>query len=78
MVFDRFDPDAVTILFVFDPGEAGYDAPDLFGTDTELEQLAADRAAEVFADLDVPAGSGTTVRTTHEVGHPDRRQPRRG
>jgi nucleotide-binding universal stress UspA family protein len=34
--------------------------------------LATDRAAEMFADLDVPANSETTVRTVHEVGHPAR------
>lgn len=26
VVFARFDPDVVTVLFVFDPGEAGYEA----------------------------------------------------
>jgi nucleotide-binding universal stress UspA family protein len=72
VVFDRFDPDVVTVLFVFDPAEAGYDAPDPFGTDTELEQLATTRAEEVFANLDVPPDSETAVRTAHEIGHPAR------
>ncbi len=39
VVFARFDPDVVTVLFVFDPGKAGYEAPDPFGTDTELTEL---------------------------------------
>ncbi|WP_049911314.1 universal stress protein [Halorubrum coriense] len=72
VVFDRFDPDMVTVLFVFDPAEAGYDAPDPFGTDTELEQLATDQSETVLADLDVPTDSETTVRTTHQIGHPAR------
>lgn len=72
VVFDRFDPDVVTVLFVFDPAEAGYDAPDPFGTDTELEQLATDQSEAVLADLDVPADSETTVRTVHKIGHPAR------
>jgi hypothetical protein len=72
VVFDRFDPDVVTVLFVFDPGEAGYEAPDPFGTDTELTELATERAEEVFTSFEVPGESDTTVRTVHEVGHPAR------
>ena len=72
VVFDRFDPDVVTVLFVFDPGEAGYEAPDPFGTDTELTELATERAEEVFTTFEVPGESDTTVRTVHEVGHPAR------
>jgi nucleotide-binding universal stress UspA family protein len=70
--FDRFDPDVVTVLFVFDPGEAGYEAPDPFGTDTELTQLANERAEEVFAAFEPPSESTATIRTVHEVGHPAR------
>ena len=72
VVFARFDPDVVTVLFVFDPEEAGYEAPDPFGTDTELTELATERAEEVFTSFEVPGESDTTVRTVHEVGHPAR------
>ena len=70
VVFARFDPDVVTVLFVFDPEEAGYEAPDPFGTDTELTELATERAEEVFTSFEVPGESDTTVRTVHGVGHP--------
>ena len=71
VVFDRFDPDVLTVLFVFDPGETGYETPNL-GTDAELSELAAERAEEVFTEFEAPAESNATVRTVHEVGHPAR------
>lgn len=72
LVFDRFDPGVLTALFVFDPGEAGYETPAPFGRDTGLSELAAERAEEVFTKFEAPAESNATVRTVHEVGHPAR------
>ena len=72
VVFDRFDPSMVTVLFVFDPGEAGYETPDPFGTDAELTELATERAEEVFTKFETPAESSATVRTVHDVGDPAR------
>lgn len=54
---DRFDPDVVTVPFVFDPGEASYETPDPFSTDAEPTDLAAERAAEVFTESEAPAAA---------------------
>ena len=71
-MFARFEPNVVTVLFVFDLGEAGDETPDPFGTDAELTELATERADRVFTTFEMPGESDTTVRTVHEVGHPAR------
>lgn len=56
---------------MFDPGEAGYNAPDPFGTDRELSTLAAERASAVL-DPVVERIEDVPVESVHEVGHPAR------
>lgn len=69
---ERLDPDAITALYVFDPSEAGYDAPDPFGGDRDFADLAAERADEVLPAVRDRAPDGVELRTAHEVGHPAR------
>ena len=67
-VLERFDPDVVTALYVFDPSEAGYDAPDPFGSDGELDDIATERAVEVLSAVEETVPDDIEVRTVHEVG----------
>ena len=60
----------VTVLFVLDSGEVGYEAPDSFDTDAGLTELATERAEEEFTASETPAESNATTRRVHEFGHP--------
>jgi nucleotide-binding universal stress UspA family protein len=69
---EQFDPDRVTALYVFAPGEAGYDTRLPFGTDRELEELASERASELLSEIEQLLPERVTVRTVHEIGDPAR------
>jgi len=70
-VRERFDPDRLTALYVFDPAEAGYDAPDPFGSDDDLRALARERATAALEEVEAAVGD-TDLSTVHEIGHPAR------
>jgi nucleotide-binding universal stress UspA family protein len=69
---DQFDPERLTVLYAFDPGEAGYGAPDPFGSDRELESIAREHADEVLSTVEEAVDDSIDLRTVHEVGHPAR------
>jgi nucleotide-binding universal stress UspA family protein len=72
VVLERFDPDRLTALYVFDPAEAGYDAPDPFGSGGELRSLARERAAATLEEVETAVGDGVELHTVQEIGHPAR------
>lgn len=67
-----FEPDRLTVLYVFDPSEAGYGAPDPFASDRGVEELAAERADELLPAATATVAESIPVQTTHTVGHPAR------
>lgn len=57
---------------MFDPAEAGYDAPDLFASDRGVEELAAERAEELLAEASAAVADDVPVETTYSIGQPAR------
>jgi nucleotide-binding universal stress UspA family protein len=72
VALEQFDPDQLTALYVFDPGEAGYDAPDPFRSDNDLRSLARERAATTLEEVEATVEDGIELQTAQETGHPAR------
>jgi len=72
VALEQFGPDQLTALYVFDPAEAGYDAPDPFGSDDDVRSLARERAAATLEEVETAVGDDIELYTAQEIGHPAR------